>query len=524
MNLTSLDFRSTHAFTSFFLDYIEQKPSLQKFYNRFPKIQNFQGQLQDKASFTRGNREILVTALTAQYGSLKTTDAVQANFSALSHEKTFTITTGHQLNIFTGPLYFIYKIVTVINVCRELQQQYPAYRFVPVYWMASEDHDYEEIKTFRLYGKKYTWNTQQTGAVGRFALDELRTLLNEVPGEISIFKEAYTKNQSLAAAVRHYVNALFGEHGLIVVDGDDRSLKSLFTPVIANDLFQHTAFQKTEATTKQLQQLGYHTQVKAREVNLFYLDKGIRSRIEKKGHTFSVVDSSISFTAEQINSCIKNEPEKFSPNVVLRPLYQEMILPNLAYVGGPAELVYWLQLRDVFEVFQVPLPILMPRNFAMVVDEATQKKFVKIGLELKDVFEEKNFLFNHWVAQNSQHDLSLGREFEKLKSLYQSVQNQAERVDSTLGKLVAAKHKRAHDDLERIEQKMLKAEKRRHEDKRKQIEAVKDVLFPFGSLQERTDNFLSFYQSDPEFVGKLIQLLQPFDFQFNVLKYDEKGT
>ncbi|MFM8738884.1 MAG: bacillithiol biosynthesis cysteine-adding enzyme BshC [Cytophagales bacterium] len=524
MNLTSLDFRSTHAFTSFFLDYIEQKPSLQKFYNRFPKIQNFQGQLQDKASFTRGNREILVTALTAQYGSLKTTDAVQANFSALSHEKTFTITTGHQLNVFTGPLYFIYKIVTVINVCRELQQQYPAYRFVPVYWMASEDHDYEEIKTFRLYGKKYTWNTQQTGAVGRFALDELRTLLNEVPGEISIFKEAYTKNQSLAAAVRHYVNALFGEHGLIVVDGDDRSLKSLFTPVIANDLFQHTAFQKTEATTKQLQQLGYHTQVKAREVNLFYLDKGIRSRIEKKGHTFSVVDSSISFTAEQINSCIKNEPEKFSPNVVLRPLYQEMILPNLAYVGGPAELVYWLQLRDVFEVFQVPLPILMPRTFAMVVDEATQKKFVKIGLELKDVFEEKNFLFNHWVAQNSQHDLSLGREFEKLKSLYQSVQNQAERVDSTLGKLVAAKHKRAHDDLERIEQKMLKAEKRRHVDKRKQIEAVKDALFPFGSLQERTDNFLSFYQSDPEFVGKLIQLLQPFDFQFNVLKYDEKGT
>ncbi|MFM7855544.1 MAG: bacillithiol biosynthesis BshC, partial [Flammeovirgaceae bacterium] len=221
-------------------------------------------------------------------------------------------------------------------------------------------------------------------------------------------------------------------------------------------MFQHTAFQKAEATTKQLQQLGYHTQVNAREVNLFYLDEGIRGRIEKKGDTFSVIDSSISFTAQQINSFIKNEPEKFSPNVVLRPLYQEMILPNLAYVGGPAELVYWLQLKNVFEAFQVPFPILMPRNFAMVVDEATQKKFVKTGLELKDLFEEKNFLFNHWVAKNSQHDLSLGREFEKLKSLYQSVQHQAEQVDATLGKLVAAKHKHAHDDLERIEKKMLK--------------------------------------------------------------------
>lgn len=517
MNLTSLDFRSTHAFTPFFLDYIEQKPSLQKFYNRFPTVQNFQGQLQDKASFTKANREILVAALTAQYGSLKTTDVVQANLSALGNERTFTVTTGHQLNVFTGPLYFIYKIITVINACRELQQQYPAYRFVPVYWMASEDHDYEEIKSFRLYGKKYTWNTQQSGAVGRFALDELRTLLNEVPGEISIFKEAYTKNQKLTGAVRHYVNALFGEYGLIVVDGDDRSLKNLFAPVIANDLFQHAVFQKTETTTKQLQQLGYHTQVNAREVNLFYLDEGIRGRIEKRGDTFSVVDSSISFTAQQINSFIKNEPEKFSPNVVLRPLYQEMILPNLAYVGGPAELVYWLQLKDVFEAFHVPFPILMPRNFAMVVDEATQKKFVKTGLELKDLFEEKNFLFNHWVAKNSQHDLSLGREFEKLKSLYQSVQYQAEQVDATLGKLVAARHKHAHDDLERIEKKMLKAEKRRHEDKLRQIEAVKDALFPNGSLQERTDNFLNFYQSNPRFIGELIQQLRPFDFRFNVL-------
>ncbi|MFM7857984.1 MAG: bacillithiol biosynthesis BshC, partial [Flammeovirgaceae bacterium] len=134
MNLTSLDFRSTHAFMPFFLDYIEQSSSLQPFYHRFPTLQNFQGQLHDKASFTKANREILVTALIAQYRSLKTTDAVQANLSALGNEKTFTVTTGHQLNVFTGPLYFIYKIITVINACRELQQQYPAYRFVPVYW------------------------------------------------------------------------------------------------------------------------------------------------------------------------------------------------------------------------------------------------------------------------------------------------------------------------------------------------------------------------------------------------------
>jgi bacillithiol biosynthesis cysteine-adding enzyme BshC len=517
MNLTSLDFRSTHAFTPFFLDYMEQHPSLQPFYHRFPTLQNFESQLHDKANFSRLNRETLVTALTMQYGTLKTTEAVQANITALSREKTFTVTTGHQLNIFTGPLYFIYKIVTVINACRELQQLYPSYRFVPVYWMASEDHDYEEIKSFRLYGQKYVWNTQQTGAVGRFTLHELQKLLSEVPGEISIFKEAYTKNQNLAAAVRHYVNALFGEYGLIVVDGDDRQLKSLFASVVEDDLFHHTAFQKVGTATHMLQQLGYHTQVNAREINLFYLDNGIRSRIEKKDETFSVVDTPFTFTTEQIKSLIQHQPEKFSPNVILRPLYQEMILPNLAYVGGPAELVYWLQLKTMFEQFDVPLPILMPRNFAMVMDDATQKKFLKTGLELKDLFEEKNFLFNHWVAKNSQHDLSLGKEMEKLKTLYQSVLCQAEKVDPTLAKMVAAKNKQAHDELERIERKMLKAEKRRHEDKLKQIEAVKNALFPHGSLQERTDNFLNFYQRNPDFIRELAQQLQPFDFSFNVL-------
>ena len=517
MNLTSLDFRSTHAFSPFFLDYIEQQPSLQPFYQRFPTPQNFQGQLQEKSNFAKGHRETLVKSLTVQYGALKINEAVKGNLSALGHEKTFTVTTGHQLNIFTGPLYFIYKIVTVINACRELQQQYPAYRFVPVYWMASEDHDYEEIKSFRLFGNKYVWNTQQSGAVGRFTLDELRKLANEVPGDVSIFKEAYSKNQNLAAAVRHYVNALFGEYGLIVVDGDDRHLKGLFARVIEDDLFQHTASQKVEATTRGLEQLGYHTQVNARQVNFFYLENGIRSRIERKGDAFSVVDTELSFTGAQIKSLIQNEPEKFSPNVILRPLYQEVILPNLAYVGGPAELVYWLQLKDMFQAFGVPFPILMPRNFAMVVDEATQKKFLKTGLEIRDLFEEKNFLFNQWVAKNSQHDLSLGKELEKLKVLYQSVQHQAAQIDPTLTKLVAAKNKRALDDLERIEKKMLKAEKRRHQDKLRQIETVKDALFPNGSLQERTDSFLNFYQGNLGFVSELARQLRPFDFRFNVL-------
>jgi bacillithiol synthase len=206
--------------------------------------------------------------------------------------------------------------------------------------------------------------------------------------------------------------------------------------------------------------------------------------------------------------------------VVLRPLYQEMILPNLAYVGGPAELVYWLQLKGVFDFFKTPFPILMPRNFGLVIDAPIQKKFLKTGLEVKDLFQEKNYLFNHWVASNSQHDLSLGKQMQSLQSLLQEVETKATEIDSTLTKLVAAENQRALNGLERIEKKMLKAEKRKHEEKLKQIEAVKDALFPNGSLQERTDNFLNFYQQDSAFIQKLLTSFDAFDFRFNVLMND----
>jgi bacillithiol synthase len=520
MNTGKIDFPDTHAFSSFFLDYIQKKELLQSFYNRFPAVENFKDQIAEKSNFPQPVRYLLSERLAKQYGDLKITEAVKNNIQSLRDKKTFTITTGHQLNIFTGPLYFIYKIVTVINACKKLKATYPDCHFIPVYWMASEDHDYEEIKSFRLYGKKYEWKTEQQGAVGRFHTNEFKSLLNEIPGEISIFKEAYSKNKNLASAVRQYVNALFGDEGLVVVDADDRDLKRVLAPVISDDLFSHTSKKLVDEATEQLQSLGYHTQVNAREINFFYLADGLRSRFERSGDIFKVVDTAIQFSKAEIEKMISEEPEKFSPNVVLRPLYQEMILPNLAYVGGPAELVYWLQLKNVFKHFNTPFPVLMPRNFAMVIDQPTAKKFEKTKLEVKDLFEEKNYLFNHWVTKNSNHQLSLGKELESLTAILNNIRERATQIDSTLNQFVGAETKRTTSGLEKIEKKMLQAEKRFHSDKLRQLEAVKDALFPNGSLQERTDNFLNFYQSDPAFIQKLLKEFDAFEFRFNVLTYD----
>lgn len=526
MHLQKIPFRSANAFSEFFLKYIEQNPELAPFYHRFPSLDHFRGQITDKGkSFPARNRRVLVDTLLHQYQSLKISPQVENNIRSLGEATTFTVTTGHQLAVFTGPLYFIYKIVTVIKTCRLLKEKYPTYNFVPVYWMASEDHDYDEIKSFRLNGKKFTWETDQQGAVGRFHTKEFKKLLSEIPGEISLFREAYTKYPKLSDAVRHYVNALFSAEGLIVIDADDHALKEILRPVVEDDLFNHSANQQVSDTNKRLEALGLHPQVNPREINLFYLDNALRSRLETAGEGFVVVDTSLKFSREAIRKQIDEKPELFSPNVILRPVYQEMILPNLAYVGGPAELVYWLELKSTFDHFQVPFPILLPRNFALVVDAPTARKIGKTRLHLDAYFESKNDLFKRWIKQHSSHNLFLDEAASAMENILTMVQSRAQKIDPTLGPMAGAQASKMQKMIRNIEQKMLRAEKRVQADSLRQIEAVKDGLFPGGGLQERVDNFLNFYQTDPGFIQHLLTHFDPFDFQLHVLTYhDQEGT
>jgi len=516
MQLKKIALAESRSFTPFFLDYIQQLPALKRFYNRFPDIRNFNDQILEKSLFPDNNRKVLVNTLQEQYKALTITDAVKQNISSLREKQTFTITTGHQLNIATGPLYFIFKIVTVINTCKILKRQYPDYNFVPVYWMASEDHDYDEIKSFRLYGKKYSWQTEQSGAVGRFRTTGLDTLMRELPGDVSVFFNAYSKQKTLGDAVRQYVNDLFGKDGLIVVDADHKDLKSLFRNVIREDVLRNNIKKLVDQTDEDLTALGYKTQIYCRDINFFLLDESRRDRIERNEQDFILVDTEKRFARSEIEKLIESAPEKFSPNVILRPLYQEVILPNLAYIGGPAEIIYWLQLKQVFDHFKTPFPILMPRNFGMVMDHTLVRKFEKTGLELKDLFEEKNYIFNHWTLKNTSHDLTVGKERDILREVFEKLKARAGSIDQTLAPFVGAEGKRALNSIEKIEQKLLRAEKRLHSDKLRQIEAVKDALFPNGSLQERSDNFLNFYQQNPGFIQMLLDNFDPFDFMFNI--------
>lgn len=172
----TLELKAVGAFPKLFLDYITKNETLATFYNQFPDIEGFRKAIQSR-NFTQEKRQTLVSALEKQYSNLDS----KPDFSILLDDNTFTVTTGHQLNIFTGPLYVIYKIVTIINLAKRLKTEFPDYNFVPVYWMASEDHDFEEISVFNLFGKNYKWETTQKGAVGRMNPAELRAICDQIP-------------------------------------------------------------------------------------------------------------------------------------------------------------------------------------------------------------------------------------------------------------------------------------------------------------------------------------------------------
>ncbi len=426
---TRIPYRQTGYFSKTALDYIDQSASLKPFYIYSASLQGIQ-----KAIDTRRkqavDRKILVQQLKKQYGSVATSEPVQVNIEALLSPDTFTITTAHQPNIFTGPLYFIYKILHAIRLSAHLKNSFPNYNFVPVFCMGSEDADLDELGHLFINGQKLEWSTKQTGAVGRMKIDKgLIKLISEIEGQlsvlpfgpeiISLLKKCYKENSIVQDATFSFLNALFGEYGLIVLIPDDAELKKQMIPVFEDDLVNQTASGIVEKTVERLQTAGYKAQANPREINLFYLKDDTRERIVKHHDEYRVHSTSIHFSKEELKKELLDHPERFSPNVILRGLFQETILPNLVFIGGGGELSYWLQLKDLFEHYNVPYPLLLLRNSFLVVEKKWNEKAGKLGFSIEDLFLSEQELMNRLIEKESKQKIKLNGTFTDTEQLYE---------------------------------------------------------------------------------------------------------
>lgn len=524
-----ISYQDSGYFIPLMKDYLNQKTDLAALYHRFPTLGNFEKQFQEKQlHFSDAHRNVLVATLKKQYASIETSSKTAQNIDALLQSNTFTITTGHQLNLFTGPLYFLYKIISTINLTEELKSKYPNQNFVPIYWMATEDHDFEEINYFTFKGKKIRWNAESTGPVGRHTTQGLDEVFNVFEKEIGnsnnaqfikkLFKSAYLQHENLADATRYLANILFGEYGLVILDADEAPLKKEFAPFVKEELLHQTSNKQVIATVEKLK--PYDIQVNPREINLFYIEDKLRERIVFENGTYKVNNTALEFSEFEILALLEKKPEQFSPNVLLRPLYQEVILPNLCYIGGGGELAYWLELKSFFDAVAVPFPILLLRNSALLATQKQNEKADKLGLTWKDLFAKQAYLINEKTALLSEFPMDLSIQKDHLRNQFHYLHTLANQTDKSFVGAVKAQEAKQIKGLEHLEKRLLKAQKRKYEQELERITNLQNELFPNKGLQERQANFSEFYVENGDLlILKLFSTLKPLENQFSVLVF-----
>lgn len=467
------------------------------------------------AYFTQAARRRLSHALLAQYDQLPsdTPHKLQAlaQIERLLDANCFSVCTAHQPCVATGALYVVYKILAAVALARQLNERYADKYYIPVYWMGSDDHDFEEISQIGLFGKRLAWAGKGGGAVGRLPAatdadlqafaDEYAAILGEKSAsavEIAEYvRTAYSLYPTFGAATRYLLHRLFGQYGLVIVDGDDEQLKAAFLPVMEDDLFTHSSHRLVSASCERIEATGLRAQSYPRPINLFYLSERSRERIVRSddGGHWQPLQGAQRWTAEQIGSLLLEEPKNFSPNVVLRPLYQEQTLPNVAYIGGGGEVAYWLERKAQFAHFATPFPVLVRRPSVLVVDAAQGERLAKLGISAADLLQQPlEQLIKNYLHRTADIDLSTDEAKERCLAELAAIATRTQALDGgELATFIATQQAALGQMFQKIQERVNRAAKRRQETELQQIQRLHERLLPNGSLQERAENVGSFY-------------------------------
>jgi uncharacterized protein YllA (UPF0747 family) len=564
-NCHYITYEKTGYFSKVVSDYLSGDEQLKPFYQYPVSIAGIKESIHSRETFNT-NRTLLVEELRKQYHGMTLSPKQETHLESLLSNNVFTVTTAHQPNIFTGPLYFIYKILHTIKLADELTIQLPDYKFVPVYYMGSEDADLEELGYINLNGEKLDWQTKQTGAVGRMKVDKAFVkLIDVIYGQIGVqphgkeltdlFKQSYTEGKTIQQATLELVNSLFADFGLLILIPDNPALKQSFNKVVEKEIREQFSHKAVEETINELSR-HYKVQTGGREINLFYLLDDKRERIQRINEGVQVATDPLEDPRCQLhdipnNCCKRNEqglrfevqgaglmkqwcereiieemnefPDRFSGNVILRGVFQETVLPNIAFIGGGGELAYWLELRKVFKAVNVPYPMLILRNSFLLITPQQQSRLDKLGFSPVDLFKEEQQLLTELVAKESSETIHLNGELDKIRSFYQHIKVVAGNIDPTLGYHTEALQAKALKPLHELEKKMLRAEKRKYTTQREQIAKLKQELFPNNNLQERTENFsLNYARYGKEWLQSIYSVSKGLEQKFGIFRTGEE--
>jgi bacillithiol synthase len=530
MKISHLSYESFHQFAKTDIDYLTKNSIFSDFIAHNPTELGLKDAIATKQNH-RIDRETLVKVLQEQYGVLGQNTISEVQIMSLLDENTFTIITAHQPLLFGGPMYFITKALSIIHLTRKLNLQYPKLHFVPIYYMGAEDHDFDEVNNVNIFNKKLEWQDTTGGPVGMLSLGSLSTTLVQLkevlgssPSATDLFEKIndfYSNSKDYSEATRKMIHYFLGEYGLIVIDTNDVRFKKNFIPIIKSEIFDQKSIHLVSETQQKLSQLGYKAQAFPREINFFYMQLGSRERIVEENGMFKVLNKDIAFTKEQMEAEIENYPERFSPNVIMRPLFQEFTFPNIAYVGGGGEVAYWIERKTQFEHFNIPFPVIIRRNSLAWIDNGQMKKLNKFGLTFENLIKDSDSAVKLYLHSNNENTLDLKEEKAAILSIFDAIVTKSKNVEATLEKAMEGEKNKIGQLIDQLESRILRAEKQKEEVNINQITTIVQKLFPNNGMQERFDNFLPFYlKYGKDFFEVLIQNLDPLDYRFVLIEDD----
>ncbi len=502
------------AFSSLFLDYVSDFGKVKKYFSgNFRDANDWKATL-DLVSKRSLSRSEVARILTTQNRDFHCGVKTLANIDALLNDNAVAVVTGQQVGLFTGPLYTIYKTITVLKLVDQLRELHPEYQFIPVFWLEGEDHDVEEVDSGSLVNKsndlfklKYPVAEpgENVGPIGQLQFtDSIADVFREAEEGLTesefkgkvleLFRVAYQPGMTFNRAFVHLMNDLLEDSGLVFLDPHDPEFKKLLAPVFRTELEQTPKLCRLIIDQSAAVEKQYHAQVKPRPVNLFFFHNKGRYLIEPKGEGFGLKGTRKQFTRDELLGLVQDRPELFSPNVVLRPICQDVLLPTVAYVGGPGEISYFAQLKPLYAEFSIPEPIIYPRASISLVEEKVEKVLSRYNLELTEFFRDAEFVKEKVAEQVSDVKLEelFGGTDAAVHEALQSLGRGLSKIDKTLLGALETGTKKIDFQIETLRNKAIAAQKRQSEAALRQIEKASYHVFPYSNFQERELNILHF--------------------------------
>lgn len=538
-----IDFDKIPNTNKLFLDYLNDFEQVKNYYNINFRNENLYDELFEKVSSRKNsNKSNLVSILLNYYEGLKCSNKTKQNIEFLNDEKTIAVFTGQQVGLLGGPLYTIYKAFTSIKLAEYLNTKFKEYNFVPIFWMAGDDHDYEEISFINLINKenelaKITLDDGKgleinRGPVGDLQFDtnvlEFSNLIKSniretefTNGLTEMIDNVLQDGLSIKESFFRLMYQIFDDTGLIIFDPQQKNVKELLKPIFKKELTDYKIHNKDLLLTSADLDDNYHAQVKIKPINLFYSDETGRHLIEPIEDEYRLKGKRKRFTKEEIIELVDNYPERFSGNVLLRPICEDYLFPTGFYIGGPGEISYYAQVIPLYTHYGLQHPIVFPRASATIIEGNIAKILIKYNLSSQDFFNGKKELKETVI--NALADIDLEAEFSnastKISEILNNLSKKLTSIDQNLNNVSESTKNKISHLLEVMKNKSMKAQEQKFNSSLRQISKAQNLIYPNDNLQERELSIMNFVNKYGfEFFDWIYNELEIKEFKHQILE------